>query len=81
MQATLDDMRDPKRPRVLSDDEEDCMREIRCFVRGGELTQSMLPKIIHGMWAHWNVRDDVAKQRILQQAGAYDARMDIVNLV
>ena len=77
----LDDMRDPKRPRLLTDEEEDCMREIRCFVRGGEATQSMLPRIIRGMWARWGVRDDVAKQRILQQAGAYDAHMDIVNLV
>jgi hypothetical protein len=41
----------------------------------------MLPRIIRGMWARWGVRDDVAKQRILQQAGAYDAHMDIVNLV
>jgi hypothetical protein len=81
MQNTLDDMRDPKRPRLLTDAEDDCMREIRCFVRGGEATQSMLPRIIGGMWAHWNVTSDVSKQRILQQAGAYDVRMDVVDLV
>ena len=80
-QTNLDDMRDQKRPRVLSDDEEDCMREIRCFVRGGEVTQHMLPRIIRGMWAHWGIHDDVCKQHILRQAGAYDAHMDIVNLV
>lgn len=81
MQTTLDDTRDPKRPRVLTDAEDDCMREIRCFVRGGEVTQHMLPRIIRGMWARWGIRDDVAKQHILRQAGAYDAHMDIVNLV
>lgn len=81
MQNTLDDMRDPKRPRLLTDAEDDCMREIRCFVRGGEATQCMLPRIIGGMWAHWNVTSDVSKQRILQQAGAYDVRMDVVDLV
>jgi len=81
MQTTLDDTRDPKRQRLLTDAEDDCMREIRCFVRGGEATQQMLPNVIRGMWARWGVRDDVAKQHILRQAGAHDARMDIVDLV
>lgn len=80
-QTTLDDMREPKRRRLMTDAEEDCMREIRCFVRGGEVTQHMLPRIIRGMWAHWGIRDDVAKQIVLGQAGVYDAGMDIVNLV
>ena len=81
MQTTLDDMRDPKRPRLLTDAEDDCMREIRCFVRGGEVTQQMLPNVIKGMWLRWNITDDVAKQHIMQHAGVYDAHMDVMNLV
>ena len=77
----LDDAREPKRPRLLTDAEDDCMREIRCFVRGGAATQQMLPRIIRGMWLRWDVSDHHAKQHILHQAGVYDAGLDVMQLV
>jgi hypothetical protein len=81
MQPTVDDMREPKRPRLLTDAEDDCMREIRCFVRGGATAQQMLPRIISGMWARWDVNDHQAKHNILHQAGVYDAGLDVMQLV
>lgn len=80
-QFTLDEMRDPKRRRLLTEAEDDCMREIQCYVRGGAPTQQMLPRVIQGMWSHWGIEDCVAKQHILQTSGAYDAGMDVVNLM
>ena len=80
-QTTLDDMRDPKRRRVLTEAEDDCMREIQCYVRGGDYAQQLLPKVIHGMWRHWGVQDCVAKQHILRRSGVYGTGMDVVSLM
>gem|GEM_PF-6632404 len=69
------------RENELTDVEDDCMREIRCFVQAGSLTQQMLPRVIKGIWLHWEIVDEARKQHILKTAGVYEAGMDVVDLM
>ncbi len=51
-------------------DRNDCVLEIRAFVRFGDYAlNDLLPKVIGNIWNHYGINDEAEKEAILVEAG------------
>jgi len=57
-----------KKKNCLTDKEQDCMLEIRCFYRAGDYAMMLLPKVLPNIFHHWQIADGSRQEKILELA-------------
>jgi hypothetical protein len=49
--------------------EDDCVRDLKTFAQFGDYALERLPKVINNIWKHYQIQDDLTKDRVLYKAG------------